>query len=79
VSAPIHKLAKTAGESLKVLLFIIILELVLVACFPSRPLAFELTGYVKAEGKLFFNEALFSRQQRSSISVAAQPELYHEW
>jgi hypothetical protein len=49
------------------------------AAFPSRPLAFELTGYVKAEGKFFFNEALFSRQQRSCISVVAQPELYHEW
>jgi hypothetical protein len=79
VSAPSHKLAKTDEGSSKVLLFIIILNMFLPAAFPSRPLAFELTGYVKAEGKYFFNEALFSRQQRSCISVVTQPELYHEW
>jgi len=69
----------TAVTKLKILLFVIIVNTVLVLLFTSNLPAFELTGYVKAEGKTFFNKALFSRQQRSSMSIAAQPELYHEW
>jgi hypothetical protein len=66
-------------KKLKLLLFIIILEIVLASVFSSNLLAFELTGYVVGEGKYFFNKALYSRQQSSSISIAAQPELYQEW
>ena len=77
--AQVLKITKEVRTKLKVLLFVIIVNTVLFSVFPPCLLAYELTGYVQAEGKYFFNEALFSRQQGSSISFAAQPELYHEW
>ena len=72
-------ITKVVRTKLNVLLFVIIINTVLVSVFPPCLLAYELTGYVQAEGKYFFNEALYSRQESSSMSIAAQPELYHEW
>jgi len=39
----------------------------------------ELSGYVSAEARLFFSDALFPGQQDHNGSVAAQPEYYHQW
>ena len=47
--------------------------------FTSRPLAFELSGYIAVEGRLFFHDAQFPGQERDSASLALQPEFYHEW
>ena len=77
--AQVLNITKTLRTKLNVLLFVIIINTVLVSVFPPCLLAYELTGYLVAEGKYFFNEALYSRQQSSGISIAAQPELYHEW
>lgn len=41
--------------------------------------AIELSGYVAAEGRVFQNDALHPRQKRNNISLAFQPEIYHEW
>lgn len=72
-------ITKVVRTKLNVLLFVTIVNTVLFSVFPPCLLAYELTGYVNAEGRYFFNEALFSRQQSSSMSIAAQPELYHKW
>ena len=39
----------------------------------------ELSGYVSVEGRGFFNDALYSGQERDNGSIAAEPEYYHEW
>jgi len=39
----------------------------------------ELSGYVSVEGRGFFDDALYSGQERDNGSIAAQPEYYHEW
>ncbi|NQT83573.1 hypothetical protein HQ563_11135 [bacterium] len=39
----------------------------------------ELSGYVAAEGSVFFNSPLSPEQERHSASLALQPEFYHEW
>lgn len=39
----------------------------------------ELSGYVAAEGRLFFKEALLSEQERNNGSLSFQSEYYHEW
>ena len=73
-------ITKKGRLKINVLLFVIIINTVLVSVLlPSCLLAYELTGYVNAEGRYFFNEALYSRQQSGSMSIAAQPELYQEW
>lgn len=41
--------------------------------------AYEFSGYSEAEGRFFFNEPLYSGQERNSISLALQPEFYHQW
>ncbi len=41
--------------------------------------AHELSGYVAAEGRVFFEDALLSKQKRDNASLALQPEYYHEW
>jgi hypothetical protein len=46
---------------------------------PAVGVAHEFSGYVSAEGRLFFNDALSSDQDRDSGSFAFQPEYYHEW
>ena len=46
----------------------------------SSPLsAHELTGFVAAEYRSFFNDPLFSEQKQDNGSLALQPEYYHEW
>lgn len=47
--------------------------------FTSQPSAFELSGYMTAEARLFFKDPLFDEQEKGSTSIAAQPEFYHEW
>jgi len=76
LSIPINRSAITSAKSP---IGILLLILFLFAAYPSRVPAFELTGHLAAEEKLFFNDPLFSRQQRSAASFAAQPEFYHEW
>jgi hypothetical protein len=44
----------------------------------SQTQAIELSGYVAAEGSVFFNNPLFSEQRRDTASIAFQPEIYHE-
>jgi hypothetical protein len=39
----------------------------------------ELSGYVAAQGRLFFHDPLFPEQARNDASLAIQPEYYHEW
>ncbi len=39
----------------------------------------ELSGYVTAETRLFANSPNFSGQEMNNVSVAIQPEYYHEW
>lgn len=45
----------------------------------SRSTAGELSGYISAEGTLFFNDPLFPGQKDNDLSIASQPEYYHEW
>jgi len=45
----------------------------------TRATAHELSGYVAAETRLFFNSPAFDKQENHSGSVLAQPEYYHEW
>jgi hypothetical protein len=47
---------------------------------PSPPvIAHELTGFVAAEYRLFFNDPLFDEQEKDNGSFVLQPEYYHEW
>jgi hypothetical protein len=46
---------------------------------PGVGIAHELSGYVAAEGRLFFNDPLFPEQERNNGSFAIQPEYYHQW
>jgi len=39
----------------------------------------ELTGYISGEGRLFFHDPLFPGQEENNVSLAAQPEYYHQW
>ena len=66
------------AKKLKSILFITILVALLCIVFASQALAYELSGYATAEGRLFFNDPLFPEQERDSMSLAVQPELYHE-
>ncbi|MHC4538781.1 MAG: hypothetical protein ACYTEK_10235 [Planctomycetota bacterium] len=53
-----------------------------VLCLLAEPvagLAHELSGYVSAEGRLFYSDPAFSEQERDNGSFAFQPEYYHEW
>jgi hypothetical protein len=45
----------------------------------SSASAYELSGFVEAEGRVFFNDPLYPDQERESSSLAMQPEFYHEW
>lgn len=47
--------------------------------FISNSYAYELSGYIKTEGRVFLNDALYEGQKRDGASLAIQPELYHEW
>ena len=39
----------------------------------------EFSGWIAAEGRLFFHDPLFPGQRDQDASVAAQPEYYHRW
>jgi hypothetical protein len=39
----------------------------------------EFTGKAVVEGSLFFNDPLHFGQERNNVSLAVQPEYYHEW
>jgi len=41
--------------------------------------AAEWSGNITAEALYFFEDALDNRQHRSTFSLSAQPEFYHEW
>ncbi|MFV2082394.1 MAG: hypothetical protein ACC669_11085 [bacterium] len=41
--------------------------------------AYELSGYAAAEGRIFFDDPLYPGQERDNVSIAIQPEFYHEW
>ncbi len=45
---------------------------------PAAP-AHELSGYLAAEGRLFFKEPLYAGQKHNNGSLAIRPEYYHEW
>ena len=45
---------------------------------PHNADAYELTGWIEAEGRYFFKEPLYSEQERHGISVAGQAEFFHE-
>jgi hypothetical protein len=47
--------------------------------FPVHTFAHELSGYIEAEGRLFFDDPLFEGQKRDSGSFAVEPDYYHEW
>jgi hypothetical protein len=61
------------------LIFLTVLVAMLCMVFISQSQAYELSGYITAEGRVFFNEPLYPEQDRDSASIAAQPEFYHEW
>jgi len=39
----------------------------------------ELTGYLEAEWRLFFEDPLYTGQKHNNGSLAFRPEYYHEW
>ncbi len=41
--------------------------------------AHEVSGYVSAEARVFFTDPLYAGQEEHDVSVAAQPEYYHQW
>jgi hypothetical protein len=66
-------------KKLRLFLPVIVLNITLCLLFLSQAPAYELSGYIEAEGRAFFNDALFPGQERHSVSLAIQPEFYHEW
>ena len=59
---------------LSVCLSIVVLALL---ALPAR--AVEWRGYVAAQERVFFDDPVDPRQHGNNFSIAAQPELYHEW
>jgi len=57
----------------------VFLTLALLAASVSGTAAWEVSGYVEAEGRYFFQSPQYADQAKDSGSVAAEPELYHEW
>jgi hypothetical protein len=51
---------------------------VILCLFRASALAHELSGYAAAEGRFFFEDALFPEQERDNASFVFQPEYYHE-
>jgi len=45
----------------------------------SAAAAHELSGYVAAEGRGFFNDPLYPGQEQNNASFALQSDYYHEW
>lgn len=57
----------------------ILILLLTIVLLPSTAGSFEFSGYVAADVSLFVHDPTFPEQTRHSASMAAQPELYHEW
>ncbi|UCG56411.1 MAG: hypothetical protein JSU70_16305 [Phycisphaerales bacterium] len=57
------------------------IALSLAVCVSATPVtaAHEFSGYVAAEGRIFFDDPLYGGQEAYNVSIAAQPEYYHEW
>lgn len=58
---------------------LLVLTAVLWLGFIAQPSAYELSGYVTAESRVFFNKPMFPAQKRDKVSLAIEPEFYHEW
>jgi len=43
------------------------------------PSSYDLSGHVAAEGRGFFSDALYPKQERNNASVSLEPEFYCEW
>ncbi len=67
------------GSYKKTTTSVIALVITLYFVFVSQAAACELSGYAAVEGRTFFNDALFPGQEQDSMSLAVQPEFYHEW
>ena len=61
------------NSNLRLFLFVIILLNV------NQVLAFEISGYAGVESLGFINNPLDSQQHNHYLSVAIEPEFYHEW
>ena len=57
-------------------LFLLIFTVLLWAPLAS---GHEVSGYIEAEARLFFDDPLFPDQQDHNASLAVLPEYYHEW
>jgi hypothetical protein len=61
--------------TVKLILLILIINLTMA----FKATANEWSGYVEVEGRLFPNSPLHPGQDDHTVSLAAQPEYYHEW
>ncbi len=61
------------------LYFITVITAIISFCLISQAYSFEISGNITAEGRYFFSEPQFSEQERHSVSLAVEPEYYHEW
>jgi len=75
---PVSRYRETRRYSLQFLI-IVLATTISYSFLTTQSLAWELSGYTTAEGRLFFHDALFSGQRRDGASIAVQPEFYHEW
>ncbi|MFC1668233.1 hypothetical protein ACFL1T_02465 [Chlamydiota bacterium] len=41
--------------------------------------AFEFSGYIETDGRVFTNNPLYSNLKEESFSISIKPEFYHEW
>lgn len=57
----------------------IALFIIIIFTLISSASAYELSGYISAEGRVFVNAPLFPEQKRNNVSLAVQPEFYNEW
>lgn len=47
--------------------------------YPHFLHSYELSGYIMVEGSLFPKDPLYNTQKRSNLSIAIEPEYYHEF
>ncbi|WP_299792151.1 hypothetical protein [uncultured Shewanella sp.] len=55
-----------------------LLAIILLLC-SSPAAAQDFSGYLAAEANIFVHQPTYDGQSSHSISIASQPELYHEW
>jgi hypothetical protein len=63
---------------LKTSLILLIVTIALCVSFLSSASAYELSGSVTVEGRVFFIDPIFHGQRRDSASLAVEPEFYNE-